>query len=261
MIDAIRPYPILPGRVRLTRFGGTGLLLRTSVTAVLVDLYLGGDAAPGWTRACPIPFALDDLAHMGRLDALLSTHEHLDHCYPPLIDWVGRHTDALFIGPSRSVAIARAAGFPVDRLHSVRSGNVHRVGDVTVNVHEFNDPGSPESLGYVFTTEGGTVFHAGDVTWDPKLRDMGDRYDVDVAFMSLAQRTQTFRGHMNVEEMARAAMAVRPHRLVPMHYDLWEVVQEDPRLVAKALAALESPIQVVILDQGASLWIPDAADG
>ncbi|MDA8195407.1 MAG: MBL fold metallo-hydrolase [Thermaerobacter sp.] len=258
MIDALRQVPVPPGTVLLTRFGGAGLLLRTVSTTVLIDLYLGGDAAPGWVRSCPIPFTPGELGRLGPVAALFSTHEHMDHCYEPVIQQLGKAAGTIFVGPERSAVIAERAGFPAERVHRVRQGDRITVGDIDVEVYAFFDPGSPESLSYLFRTGTVTVFHAGDATLDSEMQVIARRHRVDVAFMSLARRAENFRGHMSAEEMAEAAMLVRPKRLVPMHYDLWEVLREDPQRVVAALRRRTKAITVLPMAQGDVLRLPDA---
>jgi L-ascorbate 6-phosphate lactonase len=69
-----------PSGLSVWHLGCNGFALRTPETTVYVDLYFGDGNPP---RLLRLPAAPMDPADATRCDAVLVTHEHRDHMYPP----------------------------------------------------------------------------------------------------------------------------------------------------------------------------------
>jgi L-ascorbate 6-phosphate lactonase len=60
--------------------GCNGFVLRSPETTLYVDPYFGGSVPPRLLRMDPVPV---DPAAVTLCDAVLVTHEHIDHMHPP----------------------------------------------------------------------------------------------------------------------------------------------------------------------------------
>jgi L-ascorbate metabolism protein UlaG (beta-lactamase superfamily) len=95
--------------------------------------------------------------------------------------------------------------------------------------------------GFVVATNGRTIFHCGDTAYFPGFREIGDRFNVQLALLPIgAYDAPTGREvHMNPEQAVKAFIELRANTLIPMHYGSFrlgfEPLHEPPqRLLAAA---------------------------
>src|SRR4051794_15944182 len=78
----VRSATVADGTIALWYIGGAGYLIRAGHTTIVVDLFLGPSNPPDWMRGVPPPFAPEEIDDLGVVNAMLMTHEHLDHADP-----------------------------------------------------------------------------------------------------------------------------------------------------------------------------------
>ncbi|HEY8476606.1 MAG TPA: MBL fold metallo-hydrolase, partial [Chloroflexota bacterium] len=147
-------------------------------------------------------------------DVVLITHDHFDHFSKDDIARV-RKPSTIFVGPPN--VVAELSG----DTRAVRPGDALAIGDLVVetvpayNVTKFRAPGVPfhpreaGGLGYIITTNGVRVYHAGDTDLTPEV----ERVRADIALLPVSGTYV-----MTAEEAAEAAARIRPQVAVPMHY-------------------------------------------
>jgi L-ascorbate metabolism protein UlaG (beta-lactamase superfamily) len=97
--------------------------------------------------------------------------------------------------------------------------------------------------GFAVTVDKRTIFHCGDSAFFPGFREIGERYDIDIALLPIgAYEPPTGREvHMNPEEAVRAFAELGAKKMVPMHYGTFRLgfePMDEPleRLLAAARA-------------------------
>jgi L-ascorbate metabolism protein UlaG (beta-lactamase superfamily) len=110
--------------------------------------------------------------------------------------------------------------------------------------------------GFVIETDERCIFHCGDTAYFEGFREIGKRFDVDIALLPIgAYDPPSGREvHMNPEEAVQAFKELRAEKLVPMHYGSfrlgYEPLDEPPaRLLACAReAGIEE--KVLVMNEG-----------
>ena len=89
---------------------------------------------------------------------------------------------------------------------------------------------------------GKRLYHAGDtaLTMDMKLLEG----QVDVALLPIGDNFT-----MGPGDAVRAVEFIRPRAVIPMHYNTWDVIKQDPHAFARAVGELA---RVVVLEPGGS---------
>lgn len=185
-------------------------------------------------------------------DYILITHGHGDHLGDAVE--LARRTGALVISTvevvsylgtrgvenSHGMNIGGARTFPFGRVklvHAIHGGMVQGEGGAA-----YTTP----CAGLVMKLDGCRLYHAGDtaLTMDMKLLDG----EVDVALLPIGDNFT-----MGPEDAVRAVEFIGPKVVIPIHYDTWEVIAQDPERFRRLVA---NRARVEVLRPGDSYTLP-----
>jgi L-ascorbate 6-phosphate lactonase len=199
-----------------------------------------------------------DPADATECDAVLATHEHVDHLYPPsyvpLLD-----LGADLYAPEETLARPSYdgdLGIPIPQRRPVSEGISFEVGDLSVAVRGANDPDSIHPVSYVIEHDGRVFFHGGDSRPCEAFADVGTSFDVDLgalAFGSVgmvrfngatsAERTKWYMGE---DELVAAADQLRLDRLLPTHWNMWKGMEADPTAIRSHTGSFQYPAVIEV---------------
>lgn len=250
LLDEIEGNEVATDEAVIWFLGGAGLAIKTAGAIIYIDPYLGGSPSREWLRMIAVPI---DPADVRKATAVLSTHEHGDHCHRETVVPIVRRTGARFIGPSSSVErVGRwlsEEGVEAPVIE-VKPGDSLRINDCTLHTLPSEDRNAESAVTYLLETPGGNLFHSGDTPYFPDLAEIGDRFRVDVAFISIGRTPRGRKDYMTVCEAAKAVEDLGAKTVVPIHYDIWKSTQEDPKLLGLILSAWGINAKLVVLRLG-----------
>lgn len=231
--------------------GCNGFILRSRTTTLYIDPYFGAGDPPNIIRMIPVPM---DPSDASICDAVLVTHEHIDHMHPPSYGPLISDLGADLYAPAASYEQPDFDGdvrSPSTRQNEIAVGDRFAVGDFTVHVRGANDPDAIEPVSYVVEHDAGTFFHGGDSRPATPFRDVGATFDIDVgalAFGSVGTIYEPESGHgertrwyMDENQIIEAANQLQLSRLVPSHHDMWQGVGADPKVLHEHARSHEHP--------------------
>ena len=197
---------------------------------------------------------------LGRVDAVVVSHEHYDHCDLDALVTGGFDLDVPLIGPGTVATIARDKGFR--DVHPIEAWEAATIGDLTVTA----TPGQHgvHEVTFVLQAGGCSVFFGGDSLRVPELDTIPERLGpVDLAILptnGLCVRPMNLRQVvMNAEEAAGLTAALAPRVAVPHHYafhsgrlgdQMITKGDRDPRHYADAVAHLAPAVDVRLVLPG-----------
>lgn len=186
-------------------------------------------------------------------DIVCVTHAHADH----LGDTASMKRQT--IAPNELAKYLKKEGVPVEALNIGGSISIDGVSfTMTPAVHSswLEDAGGGyyggPAAGYVMRMDGVSVYHAGDTALFSDMKLIRELYHPDVALLPIGGRFT-----MGPDEAMVAASYIGSDLIIPIHYNTWDVISQDPLPFKHAIEAT-SDMRVAILEPGERLELPDA---
>jgi L-ascorbate metabolism protein UlaG (beta-lactamase superfamily) len=188
---------------------------------------------------------VDDVA---ALDYILCSHGHFDHFGDAIA--LALKTGATLVGTFELVTFAQSKG--VEHVHGMNVGGGHAFDfgyvKLTPAVHSGTIDGDDEGRytsvahGFWIDMDGKRLYHAGDTALIMEMQLLRGR--VDVALLPIGDNFT-----MGPEDAARAVEFIEPRVVIPMHYDTWPAIAQDPAAFRERVGAAA---EVVVLQAGGS---------
>lgn len=186
---------------------------------------------------------------VAQLDYILCSHGHFDHFGDAVP--LAKQTGATVIATFELCAFAASQG--VSDTHGMNIGGGHEFPfgylKLTPALHSGTVAGDEQGR-YTSTPCGFWVdlgrdrrlYHAGDTALISDFALL--RGQVDLALLPIGDNYT-----MGPVDAARAVEMIQPRVVIPMHYDTWDLIAQDPAAFRERVGAAA---QVVILEPGAS---------
>lgn len=182
-----------------------------------------------------------------RLDWILVSHGHFDH-FDDAIP-LAKRTGATLVSSFEIAAFAGTKG--VEKTHGMSIGGGYTFpfgyAKMTPALHGPNvsgdDSGAYSAMpgGWLIDlTDGKRLYHAGDTALITDMQLLQGR--VDIALLPIGDNFT-----MGPEDAARAVEMIRPKVVIPMHYNTFELIEQDPEDFRRRVGG---NAEVVILEPG-----------
>jgi L-ascorbate metabolism protein UlaG (beta-lactamase superfamily) len=213
-----------------------------------------------------------DAAALGRIDAVLISHDHRDHLDVASLRLLAGEQVAVVV-PKGSARHVAELGF--GSVHELAEGEAVAIGAAEITAtaarhetkrHPLGAPGG--CVGYLISAAGRRVYFAGDTDLFPEMAAIGDR--LDVALLPVwGWGTSLGPGHLDPLGAAEALALLQPRLAIPIHWGTLlpvgsgrshgHLLSDPPRRFAQEAARLAPGVEVRVLEPGASTPLPAAA--
>ena len=110
--------------------------------------------------------------------------------------------------------------------------------------------GGGAAAGFIVRMDGTSVYHAGDTALFSDMKLIGELWRPDIALLPIGGRFT-----MGPDEAMMAAQYIGAKTVIPIHYNTWDKIAQDP-VPFKAAIERTTDLKVVILKPGESMEIP-----
>lgn len=220
--------------MQVSYHGHSIVKIKTNGTTILIDPFISGNG-------------LTDLkVEEEKPDVILLTHGHNDHVGDTIE--LAKANNSLVVAPNELAVYLGKQGLNV---HPMGIGGAYEFpfgkvkytlafhGSVYETENEVINTGNPG--GILFSAEGLTIYHAGDTALFGDMKLIGERNSIDAAFLPIGDNFT-----MGPEDAAYAVELLKPKTVVPIHYNTFPVIKQDPT----AFAELVTTSKVQILNAG-----------
>ncbi|MFD0868354.1 metal-dependent hydrolase [Chlamydia abortus] len=202
--------------MKITFYGHSCLLAEHEGTRVIIDPFISGNPASGIRPA--------DL----RVDAVLLTHGHDDHFGDSLE--IAKANDCPIVANFELASYCEQKGA---KVHAMNTGGSYSFDGFRVKFtlafhgsslregDSFLYAGQP--AGILLTMGDKTLYHAGDTALFGDMKLIGELNRIDAAALPIGDNFT-----MGPEDAVLAAQWVRAKKVIPLHYNTFPVIAQDP---------------------------------
>ncbi|WP_163183773.1 metal-dependent hydrolase [Neobacillus sedimentimangrovi] len=203
--------------MKISYHGHSVVQIHTKGKNILIDPFITGN---GLTDLKP-----DEI----KVDVILLTHGHNDHVGDTVA--LAKRNNALVVANHELATYLSWQGVNTHGMHiggacqfefgKVKLTQAFHGSSYTTENNELIYCGMP--AGILFMSEGKTIYHAGDTGLFSDMKLIGERHPIDVAFLPIGDNFT-----MGPEDAAYAAKLLKAKTVVPIHYNTFPPIQQDP---------------------------------
>ena len=206
-------------------FGHAGVKIEDDLI-ILIDPWLNDN-----------PIATIKAEDISKADYIIATHNHFDHVND--IPTIAKNTRATVISIVETAEDLSSKGCEKTIGCNI-GGTVKLVGLELIFTQAFHSMSSNPS-GVIIFYKNKTIYHAGDTGVFGDMELIGKMYPIDLAFLPAG-------GHftMGLKEVKKAIQLLKPKKVIPIHYNTFDVIKQDlDKNIFK-----ETSSEVLILEPG-----------
>lgn len=203
--------------MKVSFHGHSVVKVDTGKHRIIIDPYINGN------EACDLNASTE------KADVILLTHAHNDHVGDTVE--IAKNNDALVVAPTELANYLASKGLNTHPMH-IGGSREFEFGKVqfTQAFHgsAYNEEdgtviygGMP--AGILLTVNGKTIYHLGDTALFTDLKMYGELNDIDIAFVPIGDNFT-----MGPSDALLAAEWVNAKRVVPVHYNTFPPIVQDP---------------------------------
>ena len=223
--------------VKITWYSHACLMIETEGTKLLVDPFITGNPLA--------PIAANDLDP----DYIFVSHGHGDHV-GDTVD-IAKRTGATVVSNFEIHNWLAAQGVENGHPQHIGGGFDYPWGRVKMTIAHHGSAlpdgsygGNP--CGFLFYIQGKKIYHACDTGLFYDMKLIGDE-GIDLAVLPIGDNFT-----MGPADALRAVRLIEPKQVLPIHYDTFDVIQQDPA-AWKVLVEKQTGATVALLKPGESL--------
>ncbi|MHB8337399.1 MAG: MBL fold metallo-hydrolase [Ignavibacteriaceae bacterium] len=232
--------------MKITMIGHSTVLIETGGQKILTDPYFGLWGNIAYARTAPPAKTREELRDV---NLVLISHNHWDHTDSKFLKSLGEGVPVLAPNRTKWMTKLKGAKNPI----GMKTWEEKRFGAITITAVQALHIAA--TIGYVIESEGKRIYFAGDTYYRPFMKNIGQRFQLDVALMPVT----TFRIPMTMGEKSavHAVRDLKPAIVIPIHLGIRPRspmlrTSQTPEGFARYVLETRLETKIVVLNEGES---------
>lgn len=184
-----------------------------------------------------------EISQVPKVNYIFVTHDHPDHGLSDAIE-ISKRDSSIFISSFELANHAHSKG-----VRDISPGNVggfYSIEELEVKVvHAEHSSNIGIPVGFMIKVDEKCIYHMGDTGYYAGLEKLAELYPIDILFIPIGSRFT-----MDPFEASHAVKDLKPKRVIPMHYNTFPQIQQDPYQFKELVEKNESGCKVIVLKPG-----------
>lgn len=189
------------------------------------------------------PIAIDTIP---KVNHVFITHDHVDHGMEFCFE-IAKRDDAVF--HANGDIVTKALDNGVNSVEMANIGGLYRSGKIEViqvRADHTSNTGIP--LGFILKIGDRVLYHMGDTAYFKGFAFLAEVYKIDTLFVPIGGRFT-----MGPVEAAHAVCDIRPKYVIPMHYNTFPQIKQDPKKFISLCKEKHESCEIVVIKPGDSV--------
>lgn len=187
-----------------------------------------------------------------KVEAILLSHGHGDHLGDAIN--IAKKNNALIVAPFELAMFCQKKGANVHPMH-IGGSHVFDFGKVKLTIAHHGSAFIDEDItytgnpcGFVVTFDGKNVYHSGDTGLCMDMKLIGEMNNLDLALIPIGDNFT-----MGIDDAVKAVEFLNPRVVIPMHFDTFDVIKQNPQVFAERLKGSKTKVQILKIGESYNL--------
>ncbi|MFH0905970.1 MAG: MBL fold metallo-hydrolase [archaeon] len=225
--------------IRINYLGHASFILTVNKKNILTDPYFHSKKVGKYNRLVDCSTKVTDLP---KIDVVLISHEHFDNFDLDSVNYLVKKFNPKIV--AHQSVLNKISNCDNQNKIDLNEFQTKTVNDISFTAYPAHHPASFYPLSYIISNNKDSIYFAGDTNMTKEHGDIKP----DIAFLPIGGGEST----MDVGSAIRVAKQMKPKLLIPMKFNTFKEIEQNPLVLKDKLDSARTPIKTVILEPGKS---------
>jgi L-ascorbate metabolism protein UlaG (beta-lactamase superfamily) len=226
--------------IKIKYIGHSSFIINLNKKNILTDPYFSSEKKGNYRRLINSAIDIDKVP---KIDTILISHEHFDSFDINDTNYLAKKFHSKIV--AHQSVLNKIDCDPFNKISMDEYEN-KLINNINYCAYPAHHPTSFFPLSYKIGHKNNNIYFAGDTF----MTNEQEQIKADIAFLPIGGKTT-----MDISSAAKIAKKIKPKYLIPMAYNTFENIKQNPLILKEKLDKTKYDIRTIILNPGKTLTI------